>query len=394
MAAPINDTDTDFFISYTSPDRRWAEWIAWELEEAGYSVIVQAWDFVAGRNFVHEMQIAAQRARRTIAVLTPAYLTAPFPAAEWEAAFRDDPTGAERKLVPVRVEPCQPKGILASIVWIDLVGLDEGAARERLLAGMRDRAKPSEPPSFPGHAATSPPVFPATDRDGDDEAPPAASLPVVGPVASTGVPARLASLFFVADAVDERQGQVTVTVTGDRHLVRALDALTSQSYGRRRVRLAYGDRVLEGDLAPIERSVVGIATRLIVQLERVEPVRGETMRAGTSGYSADDLVELGVRHFFFGDPLPDALGFLRHMTDPRIDPAELERASRDDHPADAVRLLLLETLVAGGNASTITEFQLGPEQNGGRRLVLEWEEPLVYTNVAPQRRRVEGIWRV
>jgi len=394
VTTPIDDGGTDFFISYTSPDRRWAEWIAWQLEEAGYSVIVQAWDFVAGRNFVHEMQMAAQRARRTIAVLTPAYLVAPFPAAEWEAAFRDDPTGAERKLVPVRVERCQPDGILASIVWVDLLGLDEEAARERLLAGMRDRAKPSEPPSFPGHAATSPPAFPVTDGDGDNAATPPVSAPAVTLATPSGVPARLASLFFVADAVDERQGRVTVTITGDRNLVRALDALASQSYGRRRVRLAYGDRVLEGDLAPTERSVAGAATRLIVQLERVEEVRGETMRAGTSGYSPDDLVELGIRHLFFGDPLPDALGILKHMTDPRIDPAELERATRDQYPADAVRLLLLETLVAKGNASTITEFQLGPEQDGGRHLLLEWEEPLAYTNVAPQRRRVEGMWRV
>jgi hypothetical protein len=35
----------DFFVSYTSTDRVWAEWIAWQLEQAGYQVIVQAWDF-------------------------------------------------------------------------------------------------------------------------------------------------------------------------------------------------------------------------------------------------------------------------------------------------------------------------------------------------------------
>jgi hypothetical protein len=26
----------DFFISNTSPDRAWAEWIAWQLEAEGY----------------------------------------------------------------------------------------------------------------------------------------------------------------------------------------------------------------------------------------------------------------------------------------------------------------------------------------------------------------------
>jgi hypothetical protein len=35
----------DFFISYNSADKGWAEWIAWQLEEAGYTTILQAWDF-------------------------------------------------------------------------------------------------------------------------------------------------------------------------------------------------------------------------------------------------------------------------------------------------------------------------------------------------------------
>jgi TIR domain len=38
----------DFFISYTSADLPWAEWIAWELEAAGYTTLIQAWDFRPG----------------------------------------------------------------------------------------------------------------------------------------------------------------------------------------------------------------------------------------------------------------------------------------------------------------------------------------------------------
>jgi hypothetical protein len=39
----------DFFISYTQADRAWAEWIAWQLEEARYTTVLQAWDFAPGR---------------------------------------------------------------------------------------------------------------------------------------------------------------------------------------------------------------------------------------------------------------------------------------------------------------------------------------------------------
>jgi hypothetical protein len=40
-------TRWDFFISYTSADREWAEWVAWTLEDAGYTVLVQAWEWPA-----------------------------------------------------------------------------------------------------------------------------------------------------------------------------------------------------------------------------------------------------------------------------------------------------------------------------------------------------------
>jgi TIR domain-containing protein len=35
----------DFFISYRASDKSWAEWVAWQLEEAGYTTFLQAWAF-------------------------------------------------------------------------------------------------------------------------------------------------------------------------------------------------------------------------------------------------------------------------------------------------------------------------------------------------------------
>jgi TIR domain len=75
------------FVSYTQTDRAWAEWIAWELEEAGHRALGQAWDFVPGSNWIQGMQEGVTRAGRTIAVLSPAYLESEFGAAEWQAAW-------------------------------------------------------------------------------------------------------------------------------------------------------------------------------------------------------------------------------------------------------------------------------------------------------------------
>ena len=133
----------DFFISYTGVDQQWAEWIAMQLEEAGSTVFLQAWDFRPGSNFVDEMGRAAKAAERTLLVLSSAYLNSDYAFAEWAAAFRRDPRGRKGLLLPVRIEACEVEELLGSIIYIDLVGLEETEARERLLAGIpRARAKP------------------------------------------------------------------------------------------------------------------------------------------------------------------------------------------------------------------------------------------------------------
>ncbi len=161
------DSTPDFFISYNRADRTWAEWIAWQLEAAGYHVIIQAWDFRPGSNFVLDMQRAASRALRTLAVLSPDYVTSLFTQPEWAAAFVQDPTGHHGTLLPVRVRPCELTGLLTALVYLDLVDLDEDEAVSTLLAGIEHtRAKPTTAPTFPGSSspltATPAPRFPGT----------------------------------------------------------------------------------------------------------------------------------------------------------------------------------------------------------------------------------------
>jgi tetratricopeptide (TPR) repeat protein len=153
----------DFFISYTGADRSWAEWMAWQLEQANYSVILQAWDFRPGGNFVLDMDQASKQCDRTIAVLSADYFKSKYTPSEWAAAFRQDPLSRQLLLLPVRVRDCDIEGLLGQIVYIDLVGKDEQAARLALLAGVsRERAKPTTPPAFPmvSFSLSQPPAFP------------------------------------------------------------------------------------------------------------------------------------------------------------------------------------------------------------------------------------------
>jgi TIR domain len=146
----------DFFVSFNSADKTWADWIAWTLEDAAYAVVYQPWDFRPGGNFILQMQKAADETRKTVIVLTDNYLRAEYTQPEWTAAFVDDPRGDQRKLIPLRVAPCTPTGLLKPLIYADLVGLPEDAARSAVLTAVSDgRAKPTTPPAFPGEAVRS-----------------------------------------------------------------------------------------------------------------------------------------------------------------------------------------------------------------------------------------------
>src|SRR5690242_10011574 len=143
----------DFFVSFNRADRTWATWIAWVLEDAGYSVFFQDWDFRG--NFVEHMNRAHAQAHRTLAVLSDHYFGSDFTLAEWSARFAQDPAARQDRLVPVKVGPLADEGILGPLVYADLTGYDE-EARERLLERARKavdadyRAKPQARPGFPG----------------------------------------------------------------------------------------------------------------------------------------------------------------------------------------------------------------------------------------------------
>ncbi len=178
---------SDFFISYTQADRPWAEWIAQTLEGAKYSVTIQAWDFRPGGNFVVEMQRAAIGCKRTIAVLSPDYLQSLFAMAEWSAAFAADPDGSQGKLVPILVREIPPNdlGLLAAVIQIRVVGMNEAAAREEIAKGLvTGRIRP-EVVRFPGaHPFPCPAAAQPDPKDAESTlaALPIDEIPLPGPL--------------------------------------------------------------------------------------------------------------------------------------------------------------------------------------------------------------------
>ena len=129
------------------------------MEAVGYTTVLQAWHMPPGTSFVHAMDEALHRTSHTLLVMSPAYLRSAMTEAEWRPGFVADPDGAQRRLVPIRIEACQPAGLLADRVYVDLVDLDEVAAQAALLEGvaaaLRGHARPTIRPEFPSTGMTA-----------------------------------------------------------------------------------------------------------------------------------------------------------------------------------------------------------------------------------------------
>ena len=72
----VNRSRLNFFIDYAEADRPWAEWIAWQLEDACYTVVYRRRDFHPGSHIVQQTEQALKTAKRLLVVLSPDYLKA------------------------------------------------------------------------------------------------------------------------------------------------------------------------------------------------------------------------------------------------------------------------------------------------------------------------------
>jgi len=156
-----NAERVDVFISYTGRDWGWASWLDFTLGEAGYTTKMQGYDFTVGPSFVNAMDEALKQSRLVACLLSPAYLDSRWCGEEWQAAL------VKEKLLPLRIAECDLDGLLAPRTYLDLVGVPEAEARERIVAELKKRdgedPRPKVKPAFPCSAAVAPgPRFPGS----------------------------------------------------------------------------------------------------------------------------------------------------------------------------------------------------------------------------------------
>ncbi|SNX88164.1 TIR domain-containing protein, partial [Streptomyces sp. TLI_55] len=142
--APASTSEDVWFISHAGADRAWAEWIAWQLLDAGFEVELDCWDWGAGDSFIAKMNAALGRGRM-LALYSPAYFEPErFTTMEWEAMV-----AMREKITPVRIAEVTPPPVLRPLIAPDLFGMDDHTARETLLRAINGPSRPSVAPGRP-----------------------------------------------------------------------------------------------------------------------------------------------------------------------------------------------------------------------------------------------------
>jgi hypothetical protein len=143
-----SDFAYDVFISYCQDDQDWViDELLRRLEAGGLKVCLDIRDFELGVPKVVAMERALVSSRRTLLVLTPAYLESPW--AEFEALILQtlDPANRRRRLIPVRKEQCQLPPRYAYLTSVDFTNpREQSSAWPRLLGALGPAALEPAPP--------------------------------------------------------------------------------------------------------------------------------------------------------------------------------------------------------------------------------------------------------
>jgi tetratricopeptide (TPR) repeat protein len=157
----------DVFISYSSKDK---DWVRGELlpriEKAGVRAMIDYRDFTPGVPSMRGMERALTISRKTLLVLTPAFIESGWSEMELRMGQTLDPAARDPRLIPLLKAPCEKPLSVKALTHIDFTdGADHDLAWRQLLTALE---KPPQPPPvqqpsreqwFLAHPYAMPPNF-------------------------------------------------------------------------------------------------------------------------------------------------------------------------------------------------------------------------------------------
>jgi len=139
--------DYDFFLSRRGSVTEIAREVADVLIERGYKIIVQDYDFLLGDSVIERMHDGVKNARDLIILFSRDYEQSPYCRKEFTSfeaqRLRDL---KERHIIILRCEDAPLEGLLADVIYQDLVGVEDREERKRRIIAAAERQSQAAPP--------------------------------------------------------------------------------------------------------------------------------------------------------------------------------------------------------------------------------------------------------
>lgn len=128
----------DVFISYSSKDRPWVrQELLPRLEAHGLRACIDYRDFAVGAPILTEIERALLTSRKTLLVMSPAYMQSGWTEFENLLLQTLDPSSQNQRLIPLRKEECEIPLRIRYLIYVDFAAPDDLAfAWERLLKAL------------------------------------------------------------------------------------------------------------------------------------------------------------------------------------------------------------------------------------------------------------------
>ncbi len=137
----------DVFISYSHLDVAWVrDWLLPRLDSAGLRVCIDSRDFDIGAPSLVNMENAAEHSRKTLLILTPRWVQSEWTKFESLLIQTEDPSGVQRRTLPLLLEKCQLPKRLSIFTYADFTDpANWDNELKRVIAAIRESPVPQTP---------------------------------------------------------------------------------------------------------------------------------------------------------------------------------------------------------------------------------------------------------
>lgn len=126
------------FVSYIAADGMWADWLVAALGLAGYKVVKQSWNFVAGEELDRRAVEASDTSDCIVLLISTAFTTSPYSSEDWARRLIDR-VARPTQILPVKIEPGQLPETLAGHSFLDITNEAAASALVQLLDELAER---------------------------------------------------------------------------------------------------------------------------------------------------------------------------------------------------------------------------------------------------------------